>query len=304
MKRALGLYMAFIFCLSGCGSSSQNSAPVSDPASANPAPAPAPAPHALTVFIAGDSTASFLSANPDPQTRKGWGQELPAFLEASVKVENFAQGGRSSRSFINEGWLDKIRERIRPGDVLLIQFGHNDEKCVVEMNIALLCTAPEPDATVPDNLSFPKNLEQFVEVARRAGAYPILMTPVTRRPFDNKGQPLTATHTILNPKSVYQGDYAEAVRRTAFALQVPLVDLDALSRDFFIRIGDQGSREYYLYDQGLSGEIPYSALDNTHFRKKGAQAVSGMIAGEIYRQDIHPLSFKIVLPPGLTVSPL
>src|SRR5688572_25877896 len=78
------------------------------------------------VFIAGDSTAS--EYGPERAPRHGWGQALDSFLDDSFVVRNRAKSGRSARSFIEEGWFDGIAKDIRTGDILLIQFGHNDEK--------------------------------------------------------------------------------------------------------------------------------------------------------------------------------
>ena len=79
------------------------------------------------VFIAGDSTAS--AYGPERAPRSGWGEALPSFLDATNwEVRNHARSGRSSRSFIEQGFLDPIAAELRKGDVLLIQFGHNDAR--------------------------------------------------------------------------------------------------------------------------------------------------------------------------------
>ncbi|MBA2812170.1 rhamnogalacturonan acetylesterase [Streptomyces sp. KM273126] len=79
-----------------------------------------------TVYIAGDSTAAQKYADAAPET--GWGLALPFFLSKDVVVANHAVNGRSSKSFVDEGRLDAVLGAIRPGDLLLVQFGHNDSK--------------------------------------------------------------------------------------------------------------------------------------------------------------------------------
>src|SRR5690242_15060062 len=79
------------------------------------------------IFIAGDSTAAEYGPERAPQA--GWGQMLQSWFDpAQWEVRNHAKGGRSARSFIEEGRLEAIERDLRGGDILLIQFGHNDAK--------------------------------------------------------------------------------------------------------------------------------------------------------------------------------
>ena len=124
------------------------------------------------VFIAGDSTASHYG--PERAPREGWGQQLQSFLdEDAYVVRNHAQSGRSSRSFVAEGWFDGMAKEMRAGDVLLIQFGHNDEKI------------EDPTRYNEPQRAFPEWLMRYVELARSKGATPILVTPVARRPISS-----------------------------------------------------------------------------------------------------------------------
>ncbi|WP_018609230.1 rhamnogalacturonan acetylesterase [Uliginosibacterium gangwonense] len=243
------------------------------------------------VFIAGDSTAS--NYDPEVAPRMGWGQAFDRQIKigSPIQVINVAQSGRSSRSFINEGWFGMIAADIRKGDYLLIQFGHNDEKCGNEppapppardqIDTAKLCTYPGNNPAVPAEMSFQKTLEKYIAMARQAGATPVLITPVTRRSFKG-GEISTTTHTY--GKGKFPGDYSQTIRDTAQANKVALVDLDARSMAFFSKIGEQGSLDYYLAVD--PAQYPYYANttgnrnkpDNTHFQEKGAEAVSGLVA--------------------------
>lgn len=260
------------------------------------------APGVIRVFVAGDSTASNYDRDVFP--RMGWGQAFDRQFKdgGKVRVINVAQSGRSSRSFINEGWFDMIAAEIRQGDYLLVQFGHNDEKCGNEppaplpardtIDIASLCTYPGDGAGVPAEMSFRKNLEKYIAIAKKVGATPVLITPVTRRSFKN-GKIGGTTHTTSKGK--FPGDYSETVRETAKANGVALIDLDTLSMDFFNKVGEAASLDYYLavdvskypYYKNQTGR--HDKPDNTHMQEHGAETVGGLIAQGI-KDDKLPLA--------------
>ena len=123
------------------------------------------------VFIAGDSTAAEYGPERAPQA--GWGQALQSYLDpASWDVRNHAKGGRSARSFIEEKRLDAIAAEIQPGDVLLIQFGHNDAKF------------EDPTRYNDPVTAYPEYLMRYVQLARDKRATPVLVTPVARLLYD------------------------------------------------------------------------------------------------------------------------
>lgn len=197
------------------------------------------------VFIVGDSTAS--AYGPGRAPRQGWGECLQDWLDDGLVVRNHARSGRSSRSFIEQGWLAPIADRLRVGDVLLVQFGHNDEK------------REDPARRTAADGDFPRWLMRYVALARERGATPVLVTPLARRKFDG-AEPID-TH----------GDYARAVRDLARREGVALVDLDAASRDWLRRLGPDASKHYYMYvpSQGQA--------DDTHLQMEGATAVACLV---------------------------
>jgi lysophospholipase L1-like esterase/quercetin dioxygenase-like cupin family protein len=209
-------------------------------------PAAAHAAPPRQVFIAGDSTASHYG--PERAPREGWGQQLQGFLAPDAYVvRNHAQSGRSSRSFIAEGWFGGMAKAMRKGDVLLIQFGHNDEKI------------EDPTRYNEPQRAFPEWLMRYVVLAREKGATPILVTPVARRKFD-RGQ-LLDTH----------GLYAQAVRDLAQREQLGLIDLTALSMDWLRAAGDEASKPYFMHVPAQDQQ------DDTHFQQRGAIMVACLV---------------------------
>ena len=197
------------------------------------------------VFVAGDSTAS--EYGPERAPRTGWGQVLQTYLDRTWEVRNHAQSGRSSRSFIDQGWLYGIAKDLRKGDVLLIQFGHNDEKI------------EDPTRYNEPLQAYPQWLMRYVSLARERGATPILITPVARRKFDH-GQ-LLDTH----------GLYPQAVRDLAKRERIGLIDLGAASTDWLRALGDEPSKAFYMHvpEQGQD--------DDTHFQRRGAFAMACLV---------------------------
>ena len=205
----------------------------------------------MTIYVCGDSTAA--SYKPEEAPITGWGQVLNEFVPG-VRVENRAMGGRSTKSFLSEGRLQRIETEIQPGDLLLIQFTHNDTSDLVWRH-----TDPWT--------SFYHNLEIYVDTARLHGARPVLMTPICRRYWrDGK---LLASH----------GDYPDAIRVLAAQRNVPLIDLYQKSVQYVRELGDEGSKKLYLHlGKGAAPAWPDGNADDTHTQRAGAEAYARMTA--------------------------
>ncbi|MFJ8670059.1 rhamnogalacturonan acetylesterase [Streptomyces sp. NPDC093600] len=201
-----------------------------------------------TLYIAGDSTAAQKYADAAPET--GWGMALPFFLHKEVAVANHAINGRSTKSFIDEGRLTTILAAIRPGDVLLVQFGHNDQKVT------------DPSRYTEPWGSYQDNLRRYVRGARERGALPVLATSVERRRFDAAG---TALRTL--------GDYPAAMREVALEDDVPLLDVQELSLALWQKLGPETTKTYFNWTP--------AEQDNTHFNPPGAIAVARLVVGEL-----------------------
>ncbi|CRD45401.1 MAG: rhamnogalacturonan acetylesterase [Stenotrophomonas indicatrix] len=203
----------------------------------------------VRLFIAGDSTAAEYGPERAPQA--GWGQALQSYLDpARFEVRNHAKGGRSTRSFIDEGRLDAIGRELRRGDVLLIQFGHNDAKFEDRTRY----TDPDSD--------YPRMLMRYVQVARDKGATPVLVTPVARLLYDFGS--LLDTHAR----------YTLAMQQLATREHVALIDLNDRSMRWIRALGEQGARPYFLF-------VPeQKKADGTHFSVAGANAVACLVLRE------------------------
>jgi lysophospholipase L1-like esterase/mannose-6-phosphate isomerase-like protein (cupin superfamily) len=198
------------------------------------------------VFIAGDSTAAEYGPERAPQA--GWGQMLQSYLDpARIEVRNHAKGGRSTRSFIAEGRLDAIAGELRKGDVLLIQFGHNDAKF------------EDPTRYTDPAGDYATFLMRYVQLARDTGATPVLVTPVARLLYDFGS--LLDTH----------GVYTLAMKQLAAREDIALIDLNDRSTRWIRALGEQGAKPYFLF-------VPdQQKADGTHFSTAGANAVACLV---------------------------
>ncbi|WP_378930260.1 rhamnogalacturonan acetylesterase [Metabacillus herbersteinensis] len=240
-----------------------------------------------SVYIAGDSTVQTYDEYWKPEA--GWGQMISRFFSTDVTFENNAIGGRSTKSFINEGRLDAILREIKPNDYLLVQFGHND------------ATISNPDryASVPDYKNY---LKTYINGVRQRGATPILVTPVGRRDFNAQ----TGKFNVSFP------EYVKGMKEVAQEMDVDLVDLSTLSVAYYDSIGPEGTLSVFLHTApGIYQAFPNGSQDNTHFQEYGAIQLGRLVSGGIkdldiplsaYVQDIEVPSKVPSKPTGVTAS--
>jgi lysophospholipase L1-like esterase len=202
----------------------------------------------ITIYLAGDSTMAEKLPAKRPET--GWGEFLQsAFDPNRVRVENHAKNGRSTRTFISEGLWQEIIDKLRPGDYVFIQFGHNDE-------------SQQKTDRYTSPADYRANLVRMVRGVREKQANPVLLTPVMRRKFDKQGHFVDA----------HPPEYAQAVRDVAAELKVPLIDMHRASEKVLVRYGDEPSRELFLQlKPGENPNYPDGIEDNTHFNPAGAK---------------------------------
>ncbi|MCF8359389.1 MAG: rhamnogalacturonan acetylesterase [Prolixibacteraceae bacterium] len=222
-------------------------------------------PEKPVLYLAGDSTMANKPLGNNPE--KGWGQMLPAFFDTTkITIENHARNGRSTRSFRYEGLWDAIMNKLKTGDYVVIQFGHNDD----------VITKTGRYST-PEEYRY--NLSRFINDTREKGASPILCPPIVRRNFNEEGN-LEPTH----------GEYPDIVRDLAAALNVPLVDMHLKSRTLVCELGVEKSKAIYLHiPPGVYTSLPDGKTDNTHFSEKGATTMASMFIERLKEID-HPLT--------------
>lgn len=222
-----------------------------------------------TVYIAGDSTVQTYDPYWEPQA--GWGQMLPRYFNNDVVFNNQAIGGRSTKNFITEGRLDNVLRALKPGDYFLVQFGHNDATISI----------PERYASPADYKNYLENY--YVEGALQRGAIPILVTPMGRRDYN----------ADIGKFNVSFPEYVQAMKEAAADKHVELVDLSALSIDYYNSIGYAATTSVFLYtDPGVYQAFPAGSADNTHFQEYGAIQLARLLAGGIQQLDL-PLAQSV-----------
>ncbi|HEX9936250.1 MAG TPA: rhamnogalacturonan acetylesterase [Longimicrobium sp.] len=224
-----------------------------------------------TLFLVGDSTMAD-KPDPDRNPERGWGQILPRFLDDGVRVHNAAVNGRSSKSFIDEGRWAAVLGQVRRGDVVLVQFGHNDQK------------SQDPARYTDPHTGYRANLRRYVTEARERGATVVLLTPIVRRRWNARGE-LEDTH----------GAYPGVMRQVAAEMRVPLIDLQRSTTELVRRAGPGGSKALYVWTApGEFAMYPGGRQDDTHLSLRGATEVARLAAEGLKATDL-PLARHIRL---------
>ena len=206
----------------------------------------------ITIFLAGDSTMA--EKMPDKRPETGWGEALQQFFKQDqVRISNHAKNGRSTRTFISEGLWQGLLDKVKPGDYVFIEFGHND-------------AAKERTERYTPPSDYRQNLIRFVSEVREKKATPVLLTPVMRRRFDSAGA-FQDSH----------GEYPDIVRSVAAEKKVALIDMHRKSEEVLKRYGPEPSRKLFLQlKSGENANYPQGIEDNTHFSPAGAEVMAGL----------------------------
>lgn len=235
-----------------------------------------------TVFIVGDSTAANKS-HPETNPERGWGMALQGFFDSKIRVDNHALNGRSSKSFIGEGHWAKVLDLIKPGDYVIIQFGHNDEK-------------KKADRYTEPGTTFDATLARYVTETRKKGGIPVLMNSVVRRNFfrksDNGIDDESLRNTVYTDEKINSdtlidthGAYLLSPRNVAKKMNVPFVDANKITHDYEQSLGIIGSRKLHMwFKPGEVASIPKGRQDNTHYNIYGAHVVANALADALAEQ--------------------
>ena len=248
--------------------------------------------HKTTIFMIGDSTMAnkvLTGGNPE----RGWGQMLPGFLSEEIVVDNHAQNGRSSKSFIDGGLWQKVIDKVRPGDYVFIQFGHNDEK-------------PKADRHTDPGSTFDDNLRKFVNETRAKGGKPVLFNSIIRRNFGVAADANAVSAAVKQDDAFYanpdakradaaeeavtaemklidtHGAYLESPRNVARELNVPFVDMNKITHDLVEGMGPEASKALFMWvEPNTVPAIPKGREDNTHLNVHGGRVIAGLTIDEI-----------------------
>lgn len=268
----------------------------------------------VKVHTCGDSTMA--PYDESATVTRGWGMYFQQFLNGVTSV-NYARGGRDTRGFYEEAdrW-GAVKKNMQPGDYVLIQFAHNDEKNggmdgyalkAYYESIGNTAEAAKVDTrgSVPTT-TYKEYLRKYVEETRALGGNPILVAPVCRSYFDGKKirrngrhdlgdsfSVLTANGPVSGqsvPESDHSMDYPYQMKLVAEEMNVPFIDLTTATAELYESYGDAKCHEYLFDGDG-----------STHFNTTGALLVARKCAELMKAQGI--LADNIVLPTDLTVTP-
>lgn len=215
----------------------------------------------IVLRLMGDSTMADKDLSYENPER-GWGQRLKSHVDTNVVVANYAQNGRSTKSVQTLGIWDRVKNDLKAGEYLFIQFGHNDSK--------------ESDTTryAAAFGAYQDNIRLFVDHALKVGAKPVLFTPVSRRWFDDEG----------NLKKNCHGDYPAAVTQVAEEYGLPIIDANTITQNWLSQLGDEPSRKYYMWiEKGTNPKHPDGKVDNTHTNVAGARQIVNLLLPEIVK---------------------
>jgi len=223
----------------------------------------------ITVYLIGDSTIANKETKAFPET--GWGMPFRYFFDSTVVVDNRAKNGRSTRTFISENLWQPVADNLKAGDYVFMQFGHNDE-------------SKEKTDRYTSPQEYKNNLMKFISETRAKNANPVLLTPVTRRRFED-GK-IQETHI----------EYSRLALEVAAEQHVPLIDLDTKSRELLQKFGEEQSKLLFLQlAPGEHPNYPEGKFDNTHFSELGARLMAQLVLKEIRNQNLE-LANRIIKP--------
>lgn len=250
----------------------------------------------ITIFMIGDST---MANKPikNGNLERGWGMALQCYFDEAIKVDNHAVNGRSSKSFIDEGRWETVVNKIKPGDYVFIQFGHNDEK-------------PKADRHTDPGTTFDENLRKFIRETREKGGIPVLFNSVVRRNFLKsvpKNDDDEALRNTTGPTKIQSneegdilvdthGDYVVAPRNVAKEMNVVFIDANKITHELEQGLGKEKSKKLHMWFlPNEEPSVPKGRQDNTHYNVYGAHVVARLlteaVAKEIPELKKHALNY-------------
>ena len=214
----------------------------------------------MKIFMMGDSTMKYNNIYSYPQV--GWGQVLHLFAKNNCLIEDHAENGRSTKSFIEEGRFDVILSRLAKGDYVICQFGHNDEK------------KQDPSRyTIPYD-TYQKNLGYFAREVEKKGGHIVYATSITRHKFEND--------VCINSHQEYPKAMLDFAKEKGYTC----IDLNKLTMDLYTRLGEEESKKFHMiFPSGTYSAHPEAKDDHSHLVMEGALMVAELFVREIFKTD-------------------
>lgn len=204
------------------------------------------------IFLLGDSTVADQSGEP----YASWGQQLPRFVSPGAAVVSLAQSGETYRDSLQRRRLDKIISLGRPGDLVLMQYGHNDQKQLRDGSGSVA--------------SYQDEIRQHVRALQAAQMKPVIVSSVERRFFEPDG---SLRFTLK--------DYVDAAKAVAAEFKLPVIDLNTASRQLYLQLGPQQAEKAFAHPEG-------GKVDPTHHNSYGAWRLAALVADALREQKLTP----------------
>ncbi len=264
--------------------------------------------HKTKLYLMGDSTAV---AYGDDNTIGGWGEYLVNYFDDDVEIINKAEGGRSARSYLNQGRLQEVLDQVGPGDYVFIQFGTNDQRTDESafMEHAVMLGEPDENGIYPtmpgvktktpqyiydfykdtdypygetfypyESGTFKWYMLQHVTAIKKTGATPVLLTPMCRLFFDSEGK--------ITPHFGENDGYIEAIRQLADEEGIMCLDMYDITKNLYESYG-------VMTTQGLHNIKSDGTVDLTHYNKFGANIIASKMA-EAIKESSLPISKDVI----------
>ncbi len=214
----------------------------------------------MKIFMMGDSTMKYNNIFRYPQV--GWGQVLHLYTKNEWLIEDHAENGRSTKSFIDEGRFGVILSRLQQGDYVICQFGHNDEK------------KQDPSRYTEPYGTYQKNLLYFAEEVQKMGAHIVFATSITRHHFENG--------ICVNS----HGDYPQAMLDFAKKNGFTCIDLNQLTINLYNQLGEEKSKKFHMiFEPNIYSNYLEGKDDHSHLRYEGALMVANLFVTAIEKTD-------------------
>lgn len=223
----------------------------------------------MKIIAMGDSLMQFNDYSTFPQT--GWVQVLDRFMNdpKKVRVCDYALNGRSTKSFIDEGQYQKALDDVEKGDVVLVSFGHNDEK------------HQDPSRYCPAFTTYQENLTRFYNEITAKGGIVIFLSSIERLKYED-GK-LTYSHL----------DYPKAMEEVSKKLGAYYIDLNKLTHDFYSKYNFEDNKKYVMtFPSNTYENYPEGKEDTTHLTMLGAMNVCKLVVPYLSKIKELSLVFK------------